>query len=185
MAASRIATRYAKSLLNLAFEQGKLEAVYEDMQLVESACQGSRDLEIMLKSPVVKADKKEAVLQAVFGGKLGEMSMKFLQLLTRKKRERYVADIATSFIAQYKKHKHILSAVITTAVKLDDKVRKEVVALVQSSGSKEVAIEEVVDKEIIGGFILRVEDKQIDASLKSKLQKLTRSFNENPYISEL
>lgn len=185
MVETRVSSRYAKSLLNLAFEQGKLEAVYEDMTLIDATCADSRDLVLLLKSPVIKADKKLSILNAVFGGKVGELTMAFIQLLTKKKREQYIDEIAYSFLNQYKEHKNILSAVITTAVELDDKVRKEVLDLVKKSGDQEVAVTEKVDKDILGGFVLRIGDTQVDSSLKSKLQKLTRSFNENPYISEL
>jgi F-type H+-transporting ATPase subunit delta len=96
----------------------------------------------------------------------------------------YLAEIAEEFINQYKENKKILTAVITTANGLDDILRAEVTKIVKGSGSNEVVLEEKVNKDIIGGFIIRVGDKQVDASILRKLNNLRRSFAENPYIKE-
>lgn len=184
MYGTKVATRYAKSLIKLALEMGVLEKAYADMKLINSVCKESKDFALMLKSPIIKTDKKEKILKAVFQDKVNLMTMEFIQVITRKKRESYIEAIAESFVNQYKEHKKILTAVITTAFGLDDELRKKVLEVVKNAEKSEVELLEKVDKDIIGGFIIRVGDKQDDTSIIRKIKNLNRVFNENPYIKE-
>jgi F-type H+-transporting ATPase subunit delta len=184
MTESRVSHRYAKSLIDLSLEKGQLEQVREDMQLVLSTIRENRDLEIMLKSPVIKTDKKQEILKAIFGGKIGVLSTAFTDIITRKRRESDLASIAEAFLSQYKKHKQILTAVITSASGLDEKLRAEVMRIVKGATSSEVELVEKVDKNLIGGFVLRVGDKQVDASILRQINNLERNFSENPYVKE-
>jgi F-type H+-transporting ATPase subunit delta len=181
---SRVASRYAKSLLDLSLEQGVLEQVKADMLLVHETCKESRDLVVLLGNPVIKTDKKEAILNAIFGGKISTLTFKFIEIITAKKREEYIPSIALEFLNQYKKHKQVLTAVITTSIGLDDHLRNKVLELVKKESAAEVELVEKLDKGIIGGFILSVGDKRIDSSLAGKIARLKRSFSENPYVKE-
>lgn len=180
-----VATRYAKSLLGLAVEQGQLETVYKDMMLVRSVCKSNRDFVNLLESPIVKTDKKEDIIKAVFEGKIHKLTMAFFMVLTQKRREGIIDDIAMAFEDQYKAHKNILTAVITSAIGLDTTVRNKVMELVKSQASGEVELIEKVDKNLIGGFVLTIGDKQVDASVSRRLNDLRKNFSENPFISEL
>jgi F-type H+-transporting ATPase subunit delta len=184
MTNSIVASRYAKSLLDLALEQGSLEKVHADMLLIEETCKHSKELAIFLKSPVIKPDKKRAVLKQVFSGKLSPITDSFIDLMTVKLRESYLEPIAAEFIKQYKRHKNILTAVITTASGLDDNLRKQVLDLVKKSENSEIELVEKVDKGLIGGFVLRIGDRQVDASILRQLHDLRKEFSENPYIKE-
>jgi F-type H+-transporting ATPase subunit delta len=133
---------------------------------------------------VVKTDKKQEILKAIFGGKLNVMTSEFVEIITRKRRENELEAIASSFESQYRKHKHILTAVITTASGLDDNLRKKVLEIVRSGMHSEVELVEKIDKDLIGGFVLRVGDKQVDSSILRQIRNLERSFSENPYIKE-
>ena len=180
----KAATRYAKSLIDLSLEQGALETVYQDMLFIHDTCEKNRELIVFLNSPIIKTDKKIEVLHAVFNN-LGKLSKSFVDLIARKRRENYLPEIAAEFISHYKKHKKILTAIVTTAVGLDDTLRKQVLDLVKQGNNNEVELVEKIDKNIIGGLILRVGDKQIDSSILRKIKSLTRTFSENPYIKEL
>lgn len=184
MRETRVSHRYAKSLLDLSLEKGQLEQVHEDMLMVLSTIRHSHDLELMLKSPVIKTDKKQEILKAVFGGKIGVITTEFIDIITRKRRESELETIAASFLSQYKKHKQILTAVITTASGLDEKLRAQVMQIVKGTTNSEVELVEKVDKDLIGGFVLRVGDQQVDNSILRQLKGLDRSFNENPYVRE-
>lgn len=184
MKGSRLAIRYAKSLIDLATETGKVEQVFADMKLILKVCKENRDFELVLISPIIKIDRKQAILKAVFEGKIDSVTASYLQLMAHKRRESYIPAIAESYIEKYKVRKNILTAVITTAYGLDDDVRNKVMQLVRDSYKSEVELVEKVDKEIIGGFILRIGDKQDDTSLLRKIKMLTRTFNENPYIKD-
>jgi len=185
MQGTRVASRYAKSFIGLVLEQGVLEEAYNDMKLILKVCKENHDFAVFLKSPVIKTDKKQAVLKQVFAGKLNKVTDAYVHLITSKKREIYLVEIALEFIEQYKEKKKILTAVITTANGIDDVIRKKVMEIVKGKGNSEIVLEEKINKNIIGGFILRVGDKQIDASLAGKLDDLKRSFKENPFIKEI
>lgn len=185
MRESRVSHRYAKSLIDLALEKGQLEPVSEDMRVVLDTIRKNRDLSVLLRSPVVKTDKKQEILKAIFGGHIGVITTEFIDIITRKRREAELEGIAEAFVTQYRKHKQILTAVITTAQGLDDKLRSQVLELVkQSSGGKAVELVEKTDKALLGGFIIRVGDKQVDASVLRQIRNLDRTFSENPYIKE-
>jgi F-type H+-transporting ATPase subunit delta len=138
----------------------------------------------MLESPVIKTYKKQAILHEVFGGKISDMTMKFLDILTTKRREGYIDDIANAFVDQYKNHKKILTAVITSVSGIDDETRKRVMELVKEKAEGEVERIEKIDKRLIGGFKLSVGDNTIDASILRKLNDLRKNFAENPFVKE-
>lgn len=185
MIETRVSYRYAKSLIDLALEKGQLEQVREDMQLVFDTIRDNRDLSVMLKSPIIKTDKKQAILKMIFGEKIGVLSSEFTNIITSKRREMELEGIANSFLSQYKAHKQILTAVITTASGLDKNLREKVLAIVKGSTNSEVELTEKVNKDLIGGFVLRVGDQQVDASILRQIKNLDRSFSENPYIKQM
>jgi len=179
MQGTRVASRYAKAFINLTIEQGLLEQAYKDMQYILQVCKIEHELVVFLKSPVIKTDKKLAVLKELFSGKINKITEAYIHLITNKKREVYLVEIAQEFLNQYKTKKNILTAVITSASGLDDAARKAVINLVKGNGTNEVVLQEKIDTDIIGGFIIRVGDKQVDASISRKLKLLQRSFMEN------
>lgn len=185
MIETRVAYRYAKSLLDLSLEKGQLEQVREDMLLIYDTIKGNHELSLMLKSPIIKTDKKQEILKAIFGGKIGVISSEFIEIITRKRREMELEGISEAFLSQYKKHKQILSAVITTASGLDKSLRAKVLEIVKGSTNSEIVLEEKINKDLIGGFILRVGDQQVDASILRQIKNLDRSFSENPYVREI
>lgn len=180
----KVASRYAKSLLGIAIEQNKLEELYNDMQLINAVCAENRDFELLLKSPIVKSDKKGAIITEVFGKNISAISNSFISIVLNKKRESLLADIANAFIDVYKIHKNITSATVTTAVALTDAQKKAVINVLNSQGKENVELKEIVNNEIIGGMILRVGDKQVDESIRRKLSNLEMEFEENPFVKE-
>jgi F-type H+-transporting ATPase subunit delta len=184
MIETKVAKRYAKSLLDLSNEKGVLDAIAADMKLLASVCEQNRDLAALLASPIINGDKKLSILKKVFGEKMDKLSIAFFEIITRKGREAYLEVIAKEFTRQYKEMKGIQTAVITSAVGLDDKLRKEVYNIIRKSADSEIELVEKVDKNLIGGFVLRMGDKQYDASIASDLKRLTRKFSENPYLSK-
>ncbi|WP_286755028.1 MULTISPECIES: ATP synthase F1 subunit delta [Roseivirga] len=181
MSEYRIASRYAKSLLDLSVEKGELEQVNNDMQLLVNLASENRDLVLMLKSPIITHDKKLAVLNKVFTGKVSELTMAFFKILTKKHREAYLVGIAKEFHHQYNAHKGIEEATVTTTFPLNDALRKEFENVVKKISNKEVELTEKVDESLIGGFILKIGDRQIDDSVSSKLKALRVEFTKNHY----
>lgn len=181
---SKAAKRYAKALLSFAIEQKELETVAGEMKLIADTCSTSPDLVMLLKSPVVKTEKKRTILNTIFAGKIGAITLKFLELVTQKKREDQLPEIANAFQQIYREHKGIVTAEIITAVPLGEEGKRKALAFITNLYDK-VELTEKVDKELIGGFIIRVGDKQYDESVARKLNNLKREFSKNPYISEL
>lgn len=180
----RAASRYAKALLDLTVEKKIEDAVYADMQLVNSVIGESKDLELLLKSPVVKSDKKENILKEIFEGKIDKVSFTFIELIVSKGREFMLKDICESYLSEYKKHKNIIEAKVISANKLTEESKKKIAQLLNADGAK-VDITEKIDPTLIGGFLVQVDDKQIDATIKGKLLQLKQEFSSNLYESKL
>ena len=154
------------------------------MVLVSETIKQSKDLDVLLKSPVVKTDKKQEVLTAVFGKNTTELTKQFLLLISSRNREALIGDIASAFVRQYKVIKKIVVTEITSAVKLADDQKKQILHLLNTVESSSVEVVEKINPEIIGGFIVRVDDKQIDASISRRLDDLKQDFSKNPYIAD-
>ncbi len=183
MADLRVASRYVKSLLGLAVERGVLEAVHADMLLFSDVCKKNRAFTVMLRSPVIRHEKKKLVLNKIFSGKVNPLTLDILNILTRKNRESILPSIADEFHNAYNEHMGIGKASITTTIPMDKNLRSNIEMIVKKlSNKKTVEITESVDKELIGGFILNVGDRRIDASIKSKLRLLNLKFHENYFV---
>ncbi len=183
MKQTRVATRYAKSLLGLAEEQNKLEEVYKDMQLVAKTCK-DHAFALLLKSPIVKSDKKQQIFNAVFAGELTQLTSEFISIINRKRREMALGEIAEEFLTQYNTFKGITIAVVTSAAPLDDATKKKVLGLLKTEVNGEIQLIEKIDAGIIGGFIVRIGDRQIDASLSRRLTDLRGEFSRNRYVAQ-
>ncbi|MDQ3051457.1 MAG: ATP synthase F1 subunit delta [Bacteroidota bacterium] len=185
MAETKVARRYAKSLLDLGKERNITELLFNDMTLVAATIKANRQLSAMFKSPVINTDKKDAILKEMFGSKINEASLEFMRIITRKKREYYIEDIAKSFIELFKVYKNIQPAFVITAVPMDDTLRNEMLSLVKKETGSSIELQEIVDPAIIGGFILQWGDRQIDASVTNKLYALKKDFSKNLYLKDL
>lgn len=182
---SRAASRYVKSLLSLAIEQNAVEQVHNDMLMFSKVIDTNREFRLMLLNPIVRHDQKRAILGNMFKGKVHPLTMAIFDILTVKNREPILAGIAKEFHNAYNVYKGIEKATITTAVPLDAKLRSEFTAMVKNySDKKEVELIEKIDKDMIGGFVLKVGDRQVDASISNKLKALKVQFSQNPFIKE-
>jgi F-type H+-transporting ATPase subunit delta len=176
-----VAYRYARSLMQLARERGELEAAREDMFLVAETCANSRELRQLLKSPVLKADRKIKVVGRVFGGKVGHMTKRFIDILVRKGREGMLPEVAQAFQAAYRNEQHILLAEVKSAVPLNGTARAQVKKMAEERHpGKTITLVETVDPSLIGGVIVRIGDEQIDGSVSRRLSDHGRKFSENP-----
>ncbi len=184
MKGNRAAIRYAKSLLSLAIEQKKEDKVRDDMAFVAETVENSRDLNLLLKSPIVKGDQKQQVLDKLFTGKVTDLSEGFLKIMTSKKREDILGMIATEYLTQYKLEKNISSAEVISAVPLSKEVLAKVEKIIKDSEKQDIELKQTVNPDIIGGLIVRVGDKQIDASISRKISDLKQRFSTNPYVAD-
>ena len=186
MANARLAGRYAKSLLDLATEQGQLEAVYADMKYLHAVCQASSELVNVLRSPIIKADQKNSILAEIIKNKVGLMSNSFMVLLVKKGRESELIEMASAFIDQYNEIKGIHQVTLTTAVAVSDELKKSIEDKVNSETSfATVELTTKTDEKLIGGFVLEFNNNLIDASIARDLKDIKKQFLNNEYISKI
>tara|TARA_B100000809_G_C15084658_1_gene510963 strand:+ start:674 stop:1210 length:537 start_codon:yes stop_codon:yes gene_type:complete len=178
MAGARAAIRYAKAVLSLASDQKSAEAVNNDMKLMATTIAESKDLNDMLQSPVVKSSDKKAVLLEVFKGS-NKMTANLIDTLISNKRLVLLSDVASSYNRLYDELKGTQVAKVTTAIPLSDDLKIKVLAKVKELTGKDAEVENIIDEDILGGFILRVGDIQYNASVANKLNTLKREFTLN------
>ena len=182
----RLAARYAKSLIDLAIEKSELETVYSDMLFLQSVCKNSREFVNLLKSPVIKADKKESILAAVTSGKISNITFSFNKLLVAKSREDVLPEIISSFIEQYKKYKGIYIVKLTTAVPLGDAAKNNIVEKIKNGTvMKNIELHTEVNESLIGGFILEAAGQLVDASIAYDLNTVRKQFQNNDFIYKI
>ena len=176
MRSHRAATRYAKSLIELAKEQKVLDEVYGDMQLFSAVVEQNRVFAVMLKNPIVNHDKKRNILRALFDTRMNKLTILAFDLITKKNRESILAEISTEFQVQYNAFKGLQVADITTTIDLDEELRKKFNLLVEEISGKKANLNEIIDDAIVGGFVLNVGDKRLDQSIKTQLNNIKREL---------
>ena len=176
MSVSRIANRYAKPLLELAEEQKVLEQVKEDMDGFSSLCQENRDFLLMLRSPIIPHLKKAEILKSIFEGKANKLTMSAFDIITRKNRENLLAEISSEFVRLYNEKMGYQEATVTTTFPIDDSLRSSFQKIVKDVTGNEAVLNEEVDNSILGGYILKMGDKQLDESVSSHLKEIKLKF---------
>jgi F-type H+-transporting ATPase subunit delta len=182
----RLASRYAKSILDLAIEKSQLEEVYADMMWLQSVCRQNRDFVNMLRSPIIKGESKKKIIEAVTRNNISDMTSRFLVLLVSKSRESNLPEMVSSFISAYKALKNIQIVKLTSATPLTETSRSAIVEQVKkSAGYENIEVEEKIDPSIIGGFVLQVGDKLVDASVSYDLRQIAKQFENNDFIYKI
>ncbi|HVW59125.1 MAG TPA: ATP synthase F1 subunit delta [Puia sp.] len=182
----RLAARYAKSLIDLAIEKGRLEAVHDDMLFLRQAIRGSRELANLLKSPIINSDKKDKILDAITAGKVSTITATFNKLLLSKGRESYLPEIVTAFIDQYKEYKGIQTVKLTTAVPVTEEVKKAIMDKISADRHlKNIELVTAVDESLIGGFVLEIGDELVDGSIAFDLKNIKKQFQNNDFIYKI
>jgi F-type H+-transporting ATPase subunit delta len=171
MNSSKASIRYAQALLDLAVENNNLDAVTRDMAYLKTVNDENRDFQVFLGSPVIKSDKKVAVLNEIFGD-FDKISQSFITLIAKNGREAILPAIAESFKELLNDRNGIVPVTLTSAAKLDETVKKQIIDKLQASIKGTLEITEVINPSLIGGFVVRMGDIQIDASVASKLAQL-------------
>lgn len=182
----RLATRYAKSILDLSIERNEVEKVFADMQWLQSVCKTNRDFVNLLRSPVIKPSAKKKIVAAVAQGQVIELTSAFINLLISKGREAVLPEIIQAFILQYKAHKNIYSIKLTTASPVSEELKNEFISHIKATTEMQnIELETLVKEEIIGGFVLQAGDKLVDASIAFDLREIARQFENNDFIYKI
>ncbi len=186
MSNPRLAGRYAKSLLDFAVEQNQMDKVYQDIKMLQGLCLSNPDFVNMLKSPVIKSDKKQKIVEAVITGRVGDMTIAFFKLLINKSREYNLPEIVNAFIEQYNELNNIHTFKLTTAIPVSDTLKESIINKIKAETSyQKIQLETAVKEELIGGFTLEVGDSLVDASILRDLNDVKKQFLNNEYVHNI
>ena len=175
---SKISVRYARALFQSALEKKVLDNVFRDMETIGEVCTVP-EMKELLTSPIIPPSKKKEILRKVFGSNLEKITASLIDIVVTNGRESYIPAIARVLIKEIKEYKGVTESVLTTAVKIKPEVKKRISDLIEGIYSTKVDMKEVVDPGIIGGFILKIEDNYIDASVRNKLRKIEKELKGN------
>lgn len=175
---SAITVRYAKAFFSIAKEKNLLDALKSDIELVMDVCKNSSDFIRLLESPIVKTSKKSALFSAIFNKKVNPITVNFLLLIAQNKREAQIPGICRNFLDLTRKDQNIKSAILTTAAEIDAESLSKIKTLLGKELNATIELSTKVNPDIVGGLVLRVNDKQYDASVATQLRKIKQSLLE-------
>jgi F-type H+-transporting ATPase subunit delta len=176
MNSSKIAVRYAKALFDLALERDVIDNVYNDMKTVGQHC-AMEEVKAVINNPVIPQQKRKEIILALAGDDSDQLTVSFVSLMFNHSRGDYLAAAARNFINLTRRHRGIREVTLTTAVPVGGKLKEEMAALVTGKGKGSIEFIEKVDSSVMGGFILRVDDTYIDASVRSRLNRFRKEFS--------
>ncbi|SRR5690554_3753479 len=176
MTGTRAALRYAKAILDVSKENGNAELVSHDMKSISNAISQSDELKVFLQNPIIKGEAKLAALNEIFATANGD-TKKLFSVLLENKRLNILEAIAAKYAVLFDEMKGVQVAHVTTATPITPELEAQIMAKIKEISDKEISIVNEVNKEIIGGFIIRLGDMQFNASIANKLSQLKREFN--------
>jgi F-type H+-transporting ATPase subunit delta len=169
---SKISVRYAKALFGLVKETQTSDILRKDIELLLQCITELPELQFVIESPVIKVGEKIRLFEESFRTSFHSITFTFINLVLEHRREEYLAGMCRYFLSLMKADQGIRSAELVTTIAPDEKLRQQIVRLISRKYACQVELHEKVDKAIIGGFILRIDDQQIDASISSKLKRI-------------
>jgi len=172
---SQISVRYAKALFQSASEKQLLERVFKDMELLSNICKLD-DFLYMLVLPSMQTSQKHKMADSIFAAHISEISLSMINLVIRNKREAYLPGIARNYADMYRKAMGIRTAKLLTAQPVDDSAMNGIKELIRKTYNSDVALSSSVDKDIIGGFVLTIENQQYNASVANSLKRLKKKL---------
>lgn len=182
----RLATRYAKSIVDLAVEQNQLDAVYHDMKLILNICKSNPDFVAVLRSPIIKPTTKGKIIESITKEQVCVLTSAFIKLLVAKTRELNLPEIAAAFVDQYNEINNIHVVKITTAVPMSETLKASILSKVKDSvPSGTIDLETAVNETLIGGFIMETEGRSIDTTVLRDLKDVKKQFLNNDYLHKL
>lgn len=176
MDTSKIGVRYARAFFDLVTEKKVTDAVRDDIILLEKVWRESDDLRAALLNPVISPSGKRKIMHSVFETQVQGITLQFLDLIIRNRREHYLPDILRRFLYLYRTSRGIKTAELVTAALVAPETTKRIAELIRKAFQTDVELAAEVRPAIIGGFILTVEDRQIDSSVATYLRNIKRQL---------
>ncbi len=171
--------RYAKALFESALEHGIMDKVQDDLKVLLSLDKQLPEFRDLLESPIINAGQKQKIFSSLFLGKVDDLTFRFIILLAQNKREAFLASVCRVFQDLYKKKKGIMAARVSTAGVLQDATAERMKKSLEGYFKSQIELETEMKPELIGGFVLRVEDQQLDASVASQLKKIRKELGQS------
>jgi len=169
-----IAEVYARSLFEVAKEHDELDEVHEQLGQFADVLAENRQLQVFFFSPYFSSEeKKDNVPKVIEGG--NEYFVRFLQVLAEKHRLPVLFRIRRAFDDLWRKEQHLLEVSVTSAVELDEETVRGIGKKIEEQTGQRVELSSTVDPELIGGIVIRVGNKVLDASVRNRLERLRRS----------
>jgi F-type H+-transporting ATPase subunit delta len=181
MSEIQVASRYAKSLIDLAEEQNVLEKVKSDIEGVVKTLRENGELRAVLSNPIVYQDQKFAILNQLFGSSIEPMILAFFKIVVNKGRSGSLYETVKQFLQEYNVRKGIIKASVISAAPLSEENRKEIIQVVEEATKGHVILEATVNPDLIGGFVLKVGDNQFDTTISGRLNRLKKEFAQSAY----
>lgn len=186
MSKIRLAGIYAKSLIDLATQQNQLELAYADMKFFQAVSKASKDFVNVLRSPIINADQKNAIINAISKDNVSALTNAFTNLLVKKGREAVLPEIADAFVEQYNALKGIHEVTLTTAVAINETVKNAIENKIKSETNfSSIELTTKTDESIIGGFVLEFDNNILDASIARDLKDIKKQFLNNEFVSKI
>ena len=180
-----IAERYAKALFDLALEQKILEVVYSDMKNLAELISENKALKLFLKAPIINPGKKRVVMEEILQG-FNQLTIAFVDLLVRKRRESTIAEVVLQFIEQYNLYKNIVILRVTTPVPMKEELKTKLRTVMAGYTTASLDIIEEIDESVVGGFVLSWDDKQYDASIRKQIERMRKGLARiNLYVKDI
>jgi len=181
---SLIAVRYAKAIFAVSQEKKLEDTLRDDMMYLYQACNLVPAFSLLLHSPVVKPSQKLSIVKELFAKDLNPLTINFLTMLISNRREMCLSDMTRNYLDIYKKAKGITSVIMTSATELNIDLENKIVNMISQKFKTKVELTKKIDEDLIGGFVLRIDDFQLDTSVASSLNKLKHTLNDAAYLKK-
>lgn len=177
----KLSGRYAKALFDFATEKNLVEEVNSDLQLFAQTLKENRELQVLLRNPIIEANQKHKIFESIFNGTLHDTTYQFLEVLLKKRREPALDTICDEFFKLYNAAHNIRSVLIATATPLSEPLKNKILALLTEQTHATIELQEIVDPYLIGGFVIKMDDYYLDSSIYTKINKLRQEFSQNNF----
>ncbi|NLW40402.1 MAG: F0F1 ATP synthase subunit delta [Tissierellia bacterium] len=174
--AKLVGKRYALALFEAGLELNNLEKFKEDIKSITEVIEKEELLQKVLKHPKISKDEKKELLTSIFKEQVSQEILNFLYVIIDKRREGFILDISKEFVKLFNEHNNILEVTAVTAVEMDNKMKDKLITVLSNKTKKKIVLNNAIDKNIIGGVLLKVENKIIDGTIKGQLQNIEKAI---------
>ena len=169
---SRVAVRYSKALFALAEQEGAVDSIQDDLNMIKTVFLENPELNQAMVNPLIGETVKSRLLSQLFKEGVSPLTFRFLELLSRKKRSGFLLEMIAHYTDRVLEYNGVLSGELRSAQELDSGQMDEIKASVEAMTGKKVQLRTSVDDTLIGGFIVKIKDRVVDLSIKTQLEKL-------------